>query len=696
MRTSEQREVDVVIVGYGPVGATAANFLGAAGLDVVVVERDPSPYPRARAISTDEDTLRCWQHVGLAESLKADMLGGRPIDFVDSRGASFMDWAPKGYANGHPPQMFLYQPALERTIRAGVERFPNVEVLLEHEAGALHQDDEHVTLELTDLRDRSSRALGAKYLLACDGGSSPIRTQLSIGFEGRTYEDPWVVIDTKVKKEWPEVDRLRFHCDPVRPAVDCPTPLGHHRWEFPVLPGEDRDEVSSEPYVWKMLARYGITPEHVEILRRAVYVHHVRFAERWHEGRVFLLGDAAHCMPPWIGQGMASGVRDADNLCWKIAAVVRGQAASPLLDTYEPERQPHVRRTTRAAVFFGRVITERRPLVAAARNHVFRVLMRLPKSGTFLRDGRWAVMPDCRPGFADRRASSSLVGQRLVPQSVVIDHTGHAPRLDDFLAGGFSVILRPSALTRTTASRRSWEALGARTFVIVDRPAQNPGELHDKKGGLIGRLTAHNVDALVLRPDVFVYTAAEAHEPLAGPPLILARPEAAEAQPVRAPAQSPGERALALAAARLGDRGLELAFGHPLALRAIFGEMVKGFVPRVANGFTGEIAYELRRSLGPSSRFTIRVDGSGARVLMGGAAAPALTVRLRAADFLRMAAGQLDQVDLLKARRIDLDGDGLLGARMGAMFGLPPVPDIYVAPVAVDPPPNSIRTLQEA
>jgi 3-(3-hydroxy-phenyl)propionate hydroxylase len=245
---------DVAIVGYGPVGVTAANYLGEAGLDVVTIERDRAPYARARAISTDEEVLRCWQHAGLAEELKADMLGDRPIDFVDRRGRSFLSFKPKSRGNGHPTQMFIYQPALERTLRTGVERFGNVRVLLEREAGTVRQGPDGVDVDVTDLRDGSRDVVRARYLLACDGGSSPIRTQLGIGFEGRTYEDPWVVIDTKVKKKWPEVDRLRFHCDPQRPAVDCPTPLGHHRWEFPVLPGEDREEVSSEDYIWKLLA----------------------------------------------------------------------------------------------------------------------------------------------------------------------------------------------------------------------------------------------------------------------------------------------------------------------------------------------------------------------------------------------------------------------------------------------------------
>jgi 3-(3-hydroxy-phenyl)propionate hydroxylase len=153
---------DVIIVGCGPVGATAANLLGQAGLDVVVVEKDASPFPRARAISTDEDVLRCWQHVGLAEELKADMLGDRPIGFVDDRGRSFISVTPKSRGSGHPPQMFIYPPALERTLRRGVERFPNVEVLLEHEAGQVRQDARGIELDVTDLRDGVTSVLRAR------------------------------------------------------------------------------------------------------------------------------------------------------------------------------------------------------------------------------------------------------------------------------------------------------------------------------------------------------------------------------------------------------------------------------------------------------------------------------------------------------------------------------------------------------
>ena len=231
---------------------------------------------------------------------------------------------------------------------------------------------------LADLRTDTFKRFRASYVIAADGGSSPTRGQLGVGYTGRTYGERWVVIDTKVLKEWDGHDRLRFHCNPSRPTVDCPTPLGHHRWEYPARTDEDEQTCCAKRTIWKVLNDQGITPEHVKILRAVIYSHHVRVADRWRVGRVFLAGDAAHAMPPWIGQGMSAGVRDAANLCWKLAAVLRGQAPDSLLDSYQAERKPHVTEVTRRACFVGRIITERNRVIAAMRNHVFRALTRVP------------------------------------------------------------------------------------------------------------------------------------------------------------------------------------------------------------------------------------------------------------------------------------------------------------------------------
>lgn len=499
---------DVAIVGYGPTGVTAANMLGASGLRVVAIERDADIYSRARAISTDEDVIRIWQSIGLADRLKQDMLAERPIDFVDADGRSFLSFRPKSRGTGHPPQLFIYQPALERVLRDGVDRYPNVEILLEHESLRVRQDGDEVDLTLLDLRSDTVKHLRARYVIACDGGASPTRALLGIGFEGKTYEDRWVVIDTKVRTEWDAHDRLRFHCNPERPAVDCPTPLGHHRWEFPVLPGDDEAELVTEPAVRALLAQQGITDEHVEVQRAVIYSHHVRFASRWRIGRVFFAGDAAHVMPPWIGQGMAAGVRDAANLCWKLAAVLQQELPEAVLDSYETERQPHVRAMTKQAVFFGRIITERRRALTAIRDPLFRLLNRIPPVRDYFRDARWfpaAHYPDGYFGTEDRGAAHHQIPQ----PTITVD--GEPRFLDDILEPGWCILH-----TSENPDLGPWADLGLPSHRI-NRSAAT-GALADSDGVLVDWLAARGADIVVLRPDRFVYAAAATGSALPGPP----------------------------------------------------------------------------------------------------------------------------------------------------------------------------------
>ena len=193
---------DVAVIGYGPTGATAANLLGQLGLKVLVIERDPDVYGRARAISTDEEVMRVWQSVGLADRLGQDMLSDRPLNFVDADGVPFIDLKITSRGTGHPPQQFLYQPAVDQVLREGVARFPNVEVLLEHECLRVVAKGHEVELMLADLLTATFKRFRASYVIAADGGSSPTRGQLGVGYTGRTYGERWVVIDTKVLKEW--------------------------------------------------------------------------------------------------------------------------------------------------------------------------------------------------------------------------------------------------------------------------------------------------------------------------------------------------------------------------------------------------------------------------------------------------------------------------------------------------------------
>ncbi len=277
---------DVAVIGYGPTGVTAANLLGRLGLKVVVIERDADIYGRARAISTDEEVMRIWQGVGLADRLQRDVLANRPLRFVDAAGEPFIDLKVRSHGCGHPPQQFIYQPALEKVLREGVDRFPNVEVLLGHECLRVVPKADGVEMMLADLGADVFKRVHASYVIAADGGSSPTRVQLGVGYAGRTYGERWVVIDTKVLRDWPGQDHLRFHCNPARPTVDCPTPLGHHRWEYPARASEDENELIREEAIWRVLNDQGITDADVKVLRAVIYSHHVRVADRWRVGRV--------------------------------------------------------------------------------------------------------------------------------------------------------------------------------------------------------------------------------------------------------------------------------------------------------------------------------------------------------------------------------------------------------------------------
>ncbi|HEY2198566.1 MAG TPA: bifunctional 3-(3-hydroxy-phenyl)propionate/3-hydroxycinnamic acid hydroxylase [Mycobacterium sp.] len=490
---------DVAVIGYGPTGATAANLLGQLGLKVLVIERDPDVYSRARAISTDEEVMRIWQSVGLAERLQRDMLPDRPLTFVDANNVPFIDLKVHPRGAGHPPQQFLYQPAVDHVLRDGVERFANVDVLLEHECLRLHPIGDRVELMLADLRTDTLKRLQAGYVIAADGGSSPTRGQLGIGYTGRTYSERWVVIDTKLLREWEGHDRLRFHCNPARPTVDCPTPLGHHRWEYPVRAGELEEELLCHDAIWKVLNDQGITDENVEILRAVIYSHHVRVAERWRVGRVFLAGDAAHAMPPWIGQGMSAGVRDAANLCWKLAAVLKGQAPESLLDTYQAERKPHVTEVTRRACRTGRIITERNRAIAVVRNHLLRNILRVPAVSAQLDKFTWIPGARFRQGFLSSVRHRAVGWQ--VPQPWVTNADGVRVRFDEILGGQWAIVHVGPA----PRGSQAWSDLGVPTMPIVEST-------------LVRWLRRRRAAAAVLRPDGFIYAAAGSDQTLPPPP----------------------------------------------------------------------------------------------------------------------------------------------------------------------------------
>jgi 3-(3-hydroxy-phenyl)propionate hydroxylase len=330
---------DVAIVGLGPTGATLANLCGMWGLRTVVYERSRGPYPQPRACHLDAEVARIFQHLGFEDDLDELLTVSSGMDYVDAEGRqlfSFEGFARAPLLGWYEDYVFV-QPEIDTMLRAGLDQYQHVSVHLGEDAPSVDE-----------LRAK------ARYVVACDGAASQVRERLGIDLIDLGFDERWLVVDVMLRAgdttpALPSV--IQQVCDRQRLATFVPSHGTHRRWEFRL--GDDEQV----PDAWRLLGRWGITPTNAELIRATVYRFHALVASRWRDGNVFLVGDAAHQMPPFMGQGMCSGIRDAANLAWKLAEVVHEQGDVDLLDTYESERRPHVTAVTALSVEAGRLLS---------------------------------------------------------------------------------------------------------------------------------------------------------------------------------------------------------------------------------------------------------------------------------------------------------------------------------------------------
>ena len=328
---------DVAIVGLGPTGATLANYCGMWGLRTVVFERSTAPYSQPRACHLDAEIARVFQHLGFEAELERVLTTSHGMEYVDADGTALFTF--EGFERepllGWPEDLVFVQPELEEVLRAGLAQYRHVEVRLGQEAPPVD-----------DLRDL------ARFTVACDGGHSPVREQLGIGFHDLGYDERWLVVDVMLHDAAvpPLPTIIQQVCDRRRLATFVPSHGLHRRWELRLADDE------LVPDVWRLLAPWGVTAGNADLVRASAYRFHALMADRWRDGDVFLAGDAAHMMPPFMGQGLCSGVRDAANLAWKLAEVIHDGADPALLDTYEAERRPHVEAVTALSIQAGELL----------------------------------------------------------------------------------------------------------------------------------------------------------------------------------------------------------------------------------------------------------------------------------------------------------------------------------------------------
>lgn len=374
-------KTDVLVSGLGPVGAALAVYLGRLGISAIAIDRDTSVYPMPRAAHIDHETMRLLHLAGGAEAVSQASQPLSAYEFRSRDGSLLIGFRPGEVvtATGFPQSSMFHQPTLEHALRARLGEIPGVSARLGHALKSYTADDESVIAEIEG-PDGVYR-IEAKYLIGCDGGQSIVRRIAGIALDDMGFDEPWLVIDARLKDGRERLTTIGLqHCDPQRPVTSVPMSPGRHRWEFMLRPGEKPEEVVADSFIDELLRPF-VDPASVEIDRRAVYRFHAVIAKEWRKGRVMLAGDAAHQMPPFLGQGLCSGTRDAANLAWKLAAVIHGHAGEALLDSYQTEREPHVRAITEMAVFMGKVVCTQNEEEAAARD---RDMLSKPESERFV------------------------------------------------------------------------------------------------------------------------------------------------------------------------------------------------------------------------------------------------------------------------------------------------------------------------
>ena len=502
---------DVAIVGAGPVGLMIANYLGQCGVNVTLVEKLDSLIDYPRAIGLDDESLRSFQSVSLADKVLPHTTPWHAMRFLTPKGRCFADIQPKTDEFGWSRRNAFIQPLADRVLFDGLQRFNNVKVLFSRELSSFEQSDSAVVLNLTDQNGRNER-LNARYLIGCDGGNSLVRRSLDISFEGKTAPNQWIVVD--IANDPLSTPHVYLCCDPVRPYVSAALPHGVRRFEFMVMPGETEAELSKPENMRKLLGKVLPNPDNIELIRSRVYTHNARLAGRFRQGRVLLAGDAAHIMPVWQGQGYNSGMRDASNLAWKLSLVIKGLAADSLLDSYEQERRDHAKAMIDLSVLAGHVLAPPKRWQGTLRDGVSWLLNYVPPVKRYFVEMRFKPMPQYTRGALIVPSEKGSPTGKMFIQPQVLTDAGTTVLLDEVIGENFAIIAWGCDPTwgLTAAQITQWKNLGTRFIqVLPDVQLRAPSDAGDdviRVGDSSGRLrewfARGNSSIALVRPDRFV------------------------------------------------------------------------------------------------------------------------------------------------------------------------------------------------
>lgn len=500
---------NVIVVGAGPVGCTAALLLADRGIPVTVIERYPQPHPLPRAVHLDDEVTRILHGVGVGDAFLAGSRPASGLRLLDAEHRVMAEFRREREVadSGFPGANMFHQPELEVLLFHRVDQHPLIDLHRGLEVRAI--DGVHDPLTAPPVRvhtravaDEAAHTFTGSLVLGCDGANSTVRGLLGLGMQDLRFAERWLVVDVRAEAPLDTWDGVEQVCDPARAATFMQVTGDRYRWEFQLRDGEDDTDLIAG--LGRLLQPWTGRPDlaGLEITRSAVYTFRARLATRFQVGRAFLLGDAAHLTPPFIGQGLAAGVRDADNLTWKIAHVLTGRATSDLLTTYQTERRPHAAAMIRKAKLVGWAMTGGQDAAAAVR----RLLLAAAVRNSRIRDAMASTAtPRLRTGALQQTSALSrplraLRVGALVPNPVLCLATGKQVRLDDILDGA------PAMLTARRPEPQLVDVCRRRGITLVRITDDADAEPTD--GGWVGaRITpgrTTDLQALVDDPSLTV------------------------------------------------------------------------------------------------------------------------------------------------------------------------------------------------
>ena len=352
------KKYDVAIVGFGPTGGTLANLLALQGFSILIIEKEKSFYPLPRAVHFDDEIMRVFQTIGITDKFLKHTIINKGTKFVNSKNRVVLDWPrPRSITeNGWYPSYRFHQPDLERKLRRRLKEFKKVSVMQNTKVNSLKEEKNSVKLCIENINNNKISEIRAKYIIGCDGARSTIRKQIKAKFQNLGFTQKWAVVDLILKKNKKELpDRTIQYSNSKRPATYCRNVGKRRRWEFAINNNESEKKVLSNSYIWNFLKPW-LKPSEALMERKTIYTFQSAISKKWKKGRVFLAGDAAHLMPPFMGQGMCAGVRDASNLAWKIAYCLKNNHSEKLLNTYQSERYSNVIEYIKTTVKMGEFV----------------------------------------------------------------------------------------------------------------------------------------------------------------------------------------------------------------------------------------------------------------------------------------------------------------------------------------------------